>query len=103
MKMSLDFIQQLTMEASVYASYLDTCDPSQTNSSKGFCFIFASKFPVPILLFFFFVGFRLEIEVEKLFVDMTRILAVAMHWEERAKYILAHEAALCDFEDAIRY
>lgn len=52
---------------------------------------------------FFFVGFRLEIEVEKLFVDMTRILAVAMHWEERAKYILAHEAALCDFEDAIRY
>ena len=53
MKMSLNFIQQLTMEASVYASCLDTCDPSQTNSSKGFCFIFASKFPVPILLFFF--------------------------------------------------
>lgn len=102
MKMSLDFIQQLTMEASVYASYLDTCDPSQTNSSKGFCFIFASKFPVPILLFFF-GGFRLEIDVEKLFVDMTGILAVAMHWEERAKDILAHEAPLCDFEDAIRY
>ncbi|XP_050266962.1 lysine-specific demethylase JMJ17 isoform X1 [Quercus robur] len=61
MKMSLDFIQQLTMEASV-----------------------------------------LEIEVEKLFVDMPGILAVAMHWEERAKDILAHEAALCDFEDAIR-
>ncbi|KAL4603864.1 hypothetical protein ACB092_10G153600 [Castanea dentata] len=61
MKMSLDFIQQLTMEASV-----------------------------------------LEIEVEKLFVDMTGILAVAMHWEERAKDILAHEAPLCDFEDAIR-
>lgn len=55
---------------------------------------------------FFFVlllGFRLEIEVEKLFVDMTGILAVAMHWEERAKDILAHEAPLCDFEDAIRY
>lgn len=102
MKMTLDFIQQLTMEASVYASYLDTCGPSQTNSSKGFCFIFASKFPVPILLFFF-GSFRLEIEVEKLFVDMTGILAVAIHWEERAKDILAHEAPLCDFEDAIRY
>ena len=49
------------------------------------------------------MGFRLEIEVEKLFVDMTGILAVAMCWEERAKDILAREAALCDFEDAIRY
>jgi hypothetical protein len=100
--MSLDFIQQLTMEASVYASYLDTPDPSQTESSKRFCFIFALKLPVPISLFFF-LGCRLQIEGENLFVDLIGILAAAIHWEERAKDILAHEAPLCDFEDAIRY
>ncbi|XP_059443641.1 lysine-specific demethylase JMJ17 isoform X2 [Corylus avellana] len=44
----------------------------------------------------------LQIEREKLFVDMTGVLAAAVHWEERAKDILAHEAPMCDFEDVIR-
>uniref|UniRef100_A0A2N9J2S4 Zinc finger PHD-type domain-containing protein n=1 Tax=Fagus sylvatica TaxID=28930 RepID=A0A2N9J2S4_FAGSY len=44
----------------------------------------------------------LQIEGENLFVDLIGILAAAIHWEERAKDILAHEAPLCDFEDAIR-
>jgi len=34
---------------------------------------------------------------------MTGVLAAAVHWEERAKYILAHEAPMCDFEDVIRF
>ncbi|KAE8055327.1 hypothetical protein FH972_012174 [Carpinus fangiana] len=44
----------------------------------------------------------LQIERETLFVDMTGVLAAAVHWEERAKDILAHEATMCDFEDVIR-
>jgi histone demethylase JARID1 len=52
---------------------------------------------------FSFFFFRLQIEREKLFVDMTGVLAAAVHWEERAKDILAHEAPMCDFEDVIRY
>ncbi|KAB1200329.1 Lysine-specific demethylase 5A [Morella rubra] len=60
-KLSLDFIQQLMIEAAV-----------------------------------------LQIEREKLFVDMTGVLAAAMHWEERAKDILSHGALMCDFEDVIR-
>ncbi|KAM2673879.1 hypothetical protein EV2_015129 [Malus domestica] len=44
----------------------------------------------------------LHVEGEKLFVDMSEVLAVAMLWEERAKYILAHKAQISDFEDVIR-
>ncbi|BBH03352.1 transcription factor jumonji domain-containing protein [Prunus dulcis] len=60
-KLSLDFIQEVIMEAAV-----------------------------------------LHIEGEKLFVDMSKVLDAALQWEERAKYILAHEAHISDFEDVIR-
>ncbi|CAL9030117.1 unnamed protein product [Prunus brigantina] len=60
-KLSLDFIQEVIMEATV-----------------------------------------LHIEGEKLFVDMSKVLDAALQWEERAKYILAHEAHISDFEDVIR-
>ncbi|KAM2035173.1 hypothetical protein EV2_039190 [Malus domestica] len=44
----------------------------------------------------------LHIEGEKLFVDTSEVFDAAMLWEERAKYILAHEAQISDFEDVIR-
>ncbi|KAG6685054.1 hypothetical protein I3843_12G093300 [Carya illinoinensis] len=59
-KMSLDFIQQLMVEAAV-----------------------------------------IQIEKERLFVDMNGVLAAAMHWEERAKDILAHAALMREFEDVM--
>lgn len=77
--------------------------PLKLTVPKVFALYLHQSFLFQFCSFFFFLGFRLEIEIEKLFVDMPGILAVAMHWEERAKDILAHEAALCDFEDVIRY
>ncbi|XP_028088427.1 lysine-specific demethylase 5A isoform X1 [Camellia sinensis] len=44
----------------------------------------------------------LQIEKEKLFGSISGVLAAAMHWEERATHILACEAQMSDFEDAIR-
>ncbi|GAV57946.1 PHD domain-containing protein/ARID domain-containing protein/JmjC domain-containing protein/JmjN domain-containing protein/zf-C5HC2 domain-containing protein/PLU-1 domain-containing protein [Cephalotus follicularis] len=43
----------------------------------------------------------LQIDREKLFVDMSGVLAAAMRWEERATEILSREAYMFDFEDAI--
>uniref|UniRef100_A0A5B7BX15 Putative lysine-specific demethylase 5B isoform X4 n=1 Tax=Davidia involucrata TaxID=16924 RepID=A0A5B7BX15_DAVIN len=60
-KMSLDFIQQLMMEAAV-----------------------------------------LQIEREKFFIDISKVLAAAMCWEDRATHILSSEAQMSDFEDVIR-
>ena len=51
----------------------------------------------------FVFSVRLHIEGEKLFVDMSEVFDAAMLWEERAKYILAHEAQISDFEDVIRF
>ncbi|KAK3012539.1 hypothetical protein RJ639_009330 [Escallonia herrerae] len=45
---------------------------------------------------------KLEIEKEMLFVEISRVLALAMHWEERAKRSLAREAQMSEFEDVIR-
>ncbi|KAF4403837.1 hypothetical protein CsatB_003771 [Cannabis sativa] len=45
---------------------------------------------------------QLNIESEKLFVDMFKILDDAIQWEARATDILAREADLSEFEDAIR-
>lgn len=47
--------------------------------------------------------YRLQIESEKLFVDVIEVLAAAMHWEKRATCILAQEADLSEFEDVIRF
>ncbi|KAK6935388.1 JmjN domain [Dillenia turbinata] len=44
----------------------------------------------------------LKIEREKLFVDISGVLAATRCWEERAKHILSCEGHLSDFEDAIR-
>ncbi|KAK3034555.1 hypothetical protein RJ639_033801 [Escallonia herrerae] len=60
-KMSLEYIQQVIMEATI-----------------------------------------LEIEKEMMFVEISRVLALAMHWEERAKRSLAREAQMSEFEDVIR-
>ncbi|PON84593.1 Autoimmune regulator [Trema orientale] len=45
---------------------------------------------------------QLQIEREKLFVDMFKVLDAAVHWEERATDILARDADISDFEDVIR-
>ncbi|XP_020978798.1 lysine-specific demethylase 5B isoform X1 [Arachis ipaensis] len=44
----------------------------------------------------------LHIEEEKLFVDLSCVLALAIPWEERAREILSHENPISDFEDMIR-
>ncbi|KAL9434409.1 hypothetical protein AB3S75_029115 [Citrus x aurantiifolia] len=44
----------------------------------------------------------LQIEREKLFIDLSGVLAAAMCWEERAADILIHKAQMCEFEDIIR-
>ncbi|KAK7406134.1 hypothetical protein VNO78_07753 [Psophocarpus tetragonolobus] len=44
----------------------------------------------------------LQIEQEKLFVNLSCVLAVAIPWEERAKEMLSHEAPISNFEDMIR-
>lgn len=46
---------------------------------------------------------RLQIEREKLFIDLSGVLAAAMRWEERAADILIHKAQMCEFEDIIRF
>lgn len=48
-------------------------------------------------------NFRLQIEGDQLFMDISGVLSAAMHWEERAAHILASEAQMSDFEDAIRF
>ena len=50
-----------------------------------------------------FKNFRLQIEGEQLFIDISGVLAAAMHWEERAAHIFASKAQMSDFEDAIRF
>lgn len=44
----------------------------------------------------------LQIEKEKLFTDISEVFAVALHWEERAKHLLALEGTLSEFEDILR-
>ncbi|CAI9094044.1 OLC1v1029693C1 [Oldenlandia corymbosa var. corymbosa] len=44
----------------------------------------------------------LQIEKEKLFVDISEALAVAMVWEERAQEVLSNEAKMSEFEDILR-
>ncbi|KAL6986237.1 hypothetical protein U1Q18_019605, partial [Sarracenia purpurea var. burkii] len=44
----------------------------------------------------------LQIEKERLFETVCRVLAAAMHWEDRVAHILASEAQMYEFEDAIR-
>ncbi|KAF9600058.1 hypothetical protein IFM89_002531 [Coptis chinensis] len=44
----------------------------------------------------------LQIEKEKLFVDMSGVLAAAISWEERAKRVLGTVAEMSEFEDVFR-
>ncbi|XP_057511416.1 lysine-specific demethylase JMJ17-like [Actinidia eriantha] len=44
----------------------------------------------------------LQIEKERLFENISRVLAAATRWEESASCILASESQIFDFEDAIR-
>lgn len=46
---------------------------------------------------------RLQIEKEKLFNDISEVLVVAMHWEEKAKNVLSREAEMSEFEDILRF
>lgn len=50
-----------------------------------------------------FSWIRLQIETEKLFIDLSGILSAALQWEERAKDILARRAQISEFEDVIRF
>ncbi|KAK1374392.1 Lysine-specific demethylase rbr-2 [Heracleum sosnowskyi] len=45
---------------------------------------------------------RLQIGHEKLFINLSGVLAVALSWEERANHILSSESHISDFEDLIR-
>ena len=51
----------------------------------------------------YFFYFRLQIEGEKLFLSLSREVAGALQWEERAKDILARKAQMSEFEDLIRF
>ncbi|KAK4400820.1 Lysine-specific demethylase 5C, partial [Sesamum angolense] len=44
----------------------------------------------------------LQIEKEKLFIDISQRYAIAMCWEEKAKHVLATRAPMSDFEDVLR-
>ncbi|VFQ70792.1 unnamed protein product [Cuscuta campestris] len=44
----------------------------------------------------------LEIEKENLFLDISKVHALALSWEERAKNLLGTKADISEFEDAIR-
>lgn len=46
---------------------------------------------------------RLQIEGEKSFADVSRVVAAAMHWEERAKDVLACNAHMSEFVDLLRF
>lgn len=48
------------------------------------------------------VLFRLEIENEQLFIDISEVLRRAVSWEERAKSALEHVAHISDFQNIIR-
>ncbi|XP_015896152.3 lysine-specific demethylase JMJ17 isoform X2 [Ziziphus jujuba] len=61
-----------------------------------------SKMPLNFLQQVIMEAEGLQIEREKVFVDIVEVLAAAMRWEEKATYILAQEAEMSEFEDAIR-
>uniref|UniRef100_A0A2P2MIU6 Lysine-specific demethylase rbr-2 n=1 Tax=Rhizophora mucronata TaxID=61149 RepID=A0A2P2MIU6_RHIMU len=44
----------------------------------------------------------LQIDREKLFVDMSRVLAAATCWQERAAKVFAHRGQMSEFEDIMR-
>lgn len=50
-----------------------------------------------------FLFTRLQIQREKLFIDISGVLAAAMHWEGRATDILVRKAQMSEFEDIIRF
>lgn len=98
-KTSMDFIQQLMSEATTYGSILH---------------VFIEETCRLILIYFRCVGenmeawnfctnFRLQMEKEKLFSELSQRLAVAMSVEEKAKLCLGNKAEISEFEDVLRF
>ncbi|KAJ4850539.1 hypothetical protein Tsubulata_036378 [Turnera subulata] len=46
---------------------------------------------------------ELQLEEEKLFVNLSRVLSAARCWEEKATKLLGHEAQMSDFEELLRW
>ncbi|XP_012086902.1 lysine-specific demethylase 5B isoform X2 [Jatropha curcas] len=61
-----------------------------------------SKMPLDFIQQLMMDATVLQIENEKLFVDISGVLATALSWEERAVKVLEHKAQMSDFEDIIR-
>eukprot|EP00258_Populus_trichocarpa_P036652 XP_024452671.1 lysine-specific demethylase 5B isoform X1 [Populus trichocarpa] len=60
------------------------------------------KMPLDFIQELMMEAFVLQIEKEKLFVDLSGVIAAVRCWEERATKLLAQEAQMLDFEDIIR-
>ncbi|KAJ6326770.1 hypothetical protein OIU78_013786 [Salix suchowensis] len=60
------------------------------------------KMPMDSIQQLMMEAFVLQIEKEKLFVDLSGVIEAARCWEERATKLLAQEAQMLDFEDIIR-
>ncbi|XVF13135.1 hypothetical protein REPUB_Repub08aG0182000 [Reevesia pubescens] len=61
-----------------------------------------TKMPLDFLQQLLAEAVVLQIEKEELFLSLSRELASALQWEERAKDMLAHKAQMSEFEDLIR-
>ncbi|KAJ9173612.1 hypothetical protein P3X46_016729 [Hevea brasiliensis] len=61
-----------------------------------------SKMPLDFIQQLMMDATALQIESEKLFVDVCGVLAAALSWEEEAAKVLEHGAEMSDFEDIIR-
>lgn len=67
------------------------------------CFIFLISFGEDKLILKLHVLVRLQIEKEKLFVEISRRYAGALCWEEKARDLLATRAPISEFEDILRF
>ncbi|XP_073220782.1 lysine-specific demethylase JMJ17 isoform X2 [Cicer arietinum] len=61
-----------------------------------------SKMPLEFIQQLLKEAAMLGIEGEKQFINLSCVVGVAMHWEERAGEILSLQASISDFEDMIR-
>ncbi|XP_057978320.1 lysine-specific demethylase JMJ17 isoform X2 [Malania oleifera] len=61
-----------------------------------------TKMPMNFIQQLMMEAATLQMQREKIFVDVSGVLAAALCWEERAKHILASEGQMSDFEDVIR-
>ncbi|KAJ4712113.1 Transcription factor jumonji (JmjC) domain protein [Melia azedarach] len=61
-----------------------------------------TKTPLDVIQQLMTEAIILQIQREKLFIDISGVLAAAMHWEGRATDILVRKAQMSEFEDIIR-